>query len=539
MFRNYTIITLLFFSLSCSTQSPQVDLSPTLNEKEPVEQKKEPNSVENSEAIQLFMDGLMFMEQGDYSRAIIEFQDAIELGSSSGEIYYSISECYWMIQKYDKSISYGLLAIDRNKESKDYSISLGKKYIGLNELNLALDLFERVAEKHEDNADVLFIIGDLKSQLNDIDGALIYYQQAYNKDNSLILALEVAAELALRSNHRDSELILKKLLLADPSNPKYLQLFVESLSDSNNLNDIEELLQNETIKSNPFVNNLYNQLGYEYLVNGIIDKSVEYFEKSLSINENDRFALYYLSNVYRDLKQYDQSIIIAEKQINLYPKEKDGYINKIISLLTIEDFEKATEVLLESLQIFPNDFDMNYFLGIAHYSLENFIESETYYEKALKINNQSTTAMHGLAMAYDKNEKWDKSDKLYIDLIADNTNDAQAYNNYAYSLVERNKDIDYALTLAEKAIELSPNTSAYLDTIGWIYFKLGNFEKAKEFIAKSIVYDDSSAVVLEHYGDVLIALNDKDEALVFYKKAFELDQNNSSLSEKISLYESE
>ncbi|GIT57007.1 MAG: hypothetical protein Ct9H300mP18_04360 [Candidatus Neomarinimicrobiota bacterium] len=41
--------------------------------------------------------------------------------------------------------------------------------------------------------------------------------------------------------------------------------------------------------------------------------------------------------------------------------------------------------------------------------------------------------------------------------------DAQAYNNYAYSLVERNQDIDYALTLAEKAIELSPNTSAYLD----------------------------------------------------------------------------
>ena len=385
MFRNYTIITLLFFSLSCSTQSSQVDLLPPLTKKEPVEEKKEPNNVENSEAIQLFMDGLMFMEQGDYSRAIIEFQDAIELGSSSGEIYYSISECYWMIQKYDKSISYGLLAIDHDKDSKDYSISLGKKYIGLNELTLALDLFERVAEKHEDNADILFIIGDLKSQLNDIDGALIYYQQAYNKDNSLILALEVAAELALRSNHRDSELILKKLLLADPSNPKYLQLFVESLSDSNNLNDIEELLENETIQSNPFVNNLYNQLGYEYLVNGIIDKSIEYFEKSLSINDNDRFALYYLSNVYRDLKEYDKSIIIAEKQINLYPQEKDGYINKIISLLTIEDFEKATEVLLESLKIFPNDFDMNYFLGIAQYSLENFIESETYYEKALKI----------------------------------------------------------------------------------------------------------------------------------------------------------
>ena len=197
------------------------------------------------------------------------------------------------------------------------------------------------------------------------------------------------------------------------------------------------------------------------------------------------------------------------------------------------------EVLLESLKIFPNDFDINYFLGIAHYSLENFIDSETYYEKALKIDNQSTTAMHGLAMVYDKNKKWNKSDQLYIDLIADNINDAQAYNNYAYSLVERNKDIDYALTLAQKAIELSPNTSAYLDTIGWIYFKLGDFEKAKEFIAESIVYDDSSAVVLEHYGDVFIALDNRDEALVFYKKALELDRDSSSLSEKISSYENE
>ena len=69
--------------------------------------------------------------------------------------------------------------------------------------------------------------------------------------------------------------------------------------------------------------------------------------------------------------------------------------------------------------------------------------------------------------------------------------------------------------------------------------KLGNLEKAKEFIAESIVYDDSSAVVLEHYGDVLIALEEKDEALIFYKKALELDKDNSALSEKISSYENQ
>ena len=51
------------------------------------------------------------------------------MGSLSGEIYYSISECYWMIQKYDKSIQYGLLSIDYDDNNRDYSISLGKNIL--------------------------------------------------------------------------------------------------------------------------------------------------------------------------------------------------------------------------------------------------------------------------------------------------------------------------------------------------------------------------------------------------------------------------
>ena len=360
IFKKYITITCLFLIWACGTQTSQIDISSVSDDNQ--EKKQEPSNqpIDDSQGIQFFMDGLMFMEQGDYSRAIIEFQDAIEMGSLSGEIYYSISESYWMIQKYDKSIQYGLLAINYNDNNRDYSISLGKKYIALNKLDKALDIFIEVAEKYEDNADVLFIIGDLKAELSDVDSSLVYYQQAYNKDKSLILALEVAAELSLRSNHRYSKTILKKLLLADPSNPKYLQLFIEALPQSNNLDDIEDIVNNEDIRSNPFINNLYNQLGYEYLMNGSFDKAKSYFQKSLSINDNDRFALYYLSNIYRDLEKYDESIAVADKHIALYPDERDGYINKIISLLTLKDYQAAIEVSLESLNIFPNDFDINY-----------------------------------------------------------------------------------------------------------------------------------------------------------------------------------
>jgi tetratricopeptide (TPR) repeat protein len=503
MFKKSNIVILsLIFVWSCSIPSTNIEM--VSDSTETKSDKIVEENIQDLSGIQFFMDGMMFMEQGEYSRAIIEFQEAIEKGSNSAEVYHSISEGYWMIQKYEKSISYALKAIDKDPISSDYKISLGKKYIALNDLESSLDIFEELAKTETDNAEILFIIGDLKSELNDIDGALVYYQEAYNRDDSLTLALEVAANLAIDSNHRDKTLIIKKLLLSDPGNPEYLKLYIESISQTNSLDEIESLLSNKELQSNPFINNLYNQLAYEYLRNGYYDKSEEFFEKSLEINNTDRFALYYLSTLYRESGKFDQSIELSEKHIISYPEDKEGYINKSISLLSLQRFDTVVEELSNALKIFPEDFEVNYFLGLAYYSLKEFESAEDFYKKALSLDTDSIPAMHALAMVYDQNKKWNQSDKLYTDLITLNTKDAQAYNNYAYSLIERNEDVEYALTLAKKAIELSPKTSSYLDTIGWIYFKLNDFDKAKEYIGEAIVYDETSSVVLEHYGDVLI-----------------------------------
>ena len=534
--KSNSIVLSFLFVWSCSIPSTNIE---TISDSTEVKlEKTSQNDEQDLSGVQFFMDGMMFMEQGEYSRAIIEFQEAIENGSNSAEVYHSISEGYWMIQKYDKSIYYALKAIEKDPIVADYKISLGKKYIALNDLNSSLEIFEVLAQNQTNNAEILFIIGDLKSKLKDIDGALVYYQEAYDKDNSLTLALEVASQLAMEFNHRDAALVTKKLLLSNPSNPEYLKLYIESIAQKNNLDEIESLLDNDELKSNPFINNLYNQLAYEYLRNGYYDKSEQFFEKSLEINDKDRFALYYLSTLYRESGKFDQSIALSQQHISSYPNEQEGYINKSISLLSLQRFDTVIEELSDALKMFPEDFEVNYFLGLAHYSLKEFEDAEVFYTKALSLDTSSIPAMHALAMVYDQNKKWDKSDKLYTDLITINTKDAQAYNNYAYSLIERNEEVDYALTLAKKAIELSPKTSSYLDTIGWIYFKLNDFEQAKEFIGQAIVYDESSSVVLEHYGDILIELNELDEALIFYNKALDLDQENLELREKISNYNS-
>ena len=105
---------------------------------------------------------------------------------------------------------------------------------------------------------------------------------------------------------------------------------------------------------------------------------------------------------------------------------------------------------------------------------------------ALGIFHDSRNTKHNLALIYDQIGEWSKSDELYLDLVATESTDAQAFNNYAYSLADRNEDFELALELAKNAIRLVPKSAPYLDTIGWIYYKLNDYEKAINFIRESL-----------------------------------------------------
>ena len=127
---------------------------------------------------------------------------------------------------------------------------------------------------------------------------------------------------------------------------------------------------------------------------------------------------------------------------------------------------------------------------------------------------------------------WPKSDSLYVNLINSDSTDAQAYNNYAYSLVERDERLEFALQIAMQAITLAPKNAAYLDTYGWILFKLGKNDDALNYIQHSIELENTNGVVLEHLGDVLMRVNRKNDALEYYRKALEFDNNNDTLKYK-------
>ena len=262
------------------------------------------------------------------------------------------------------------------------------------------------------------------------------------------------------------------------------------------------------------------------------NKAKDYLERSIENLNSNLSSILSLFEIYINDNQLSEAASVADKIISNFPDDWRGYYSRAIVYLNQENYKSMILLLEPIAEGFEKIFSIQYLLGIAY---NRFLDSENailYFNKALSIEPNSKNALHSLAILYDEKSQWENSDEIYIKLINTDDKDAQAYNNYAYSLVERNVKLDQALEMAKKAIEIEPENPSYLDTIGWVYFKLRDFKKAKKYISQSVELNDKNAIVLEHLGDVLMETNDTDEAVEFYKKALFIDQDNSRLKKE-------
>ena len=531
------ILSLLFFS-NC-VQRPAVIIEDPVEQEEVQfesnqEIKTKPN--ENVKAIGHFMYGQLFMSQGNYSMAILEFQDALELDPEATTIIVSMAECYWKLGKAKKSEELLFNALNLDPEDYEAREMLANQYIYQNKHNKAIEQY-RVLAENADEGDTKYLIALAKLVLsqNDINESISLFIKAYEKDKSRIDILEEAANLSLRSRQLEkARNLYKQLIDIDMNNAYYLSTYIDLIVMSgdyeNGITALESLIdiEGETTER-------LSQLGILYYKIDNIVKAKPLFNKLVNMNHFDATIMHFLSNIYIEESILDSARIIANQIIYHHPSDPRGYLDAALAELNKENPIGAIKVLEPVNKKFNSEFSIQYLLGSSYQQLKEYDKATVVLRQSLKIYPESRGARHTLAIASDALSYWTESDSLYEGLIKSDENDVQALNNYSYSLVERNIQLNKALNMAKKAIDLEPKNAAYLDTIGWIYYKMDNIEKALSFIRKSIELDNDNAVVLEHLGDVLIANNQVEEAILFYLRALDIDKDNEILQQKAGI----
>jgi tetratricopeptide (TPR) repeat protein len=200
------------------------------------------------------------------------------------------------------------------------------------------------------------------------------------------------------------------------------------------------------------------------------------------------------------------------------------------------EFPKLLKSMDRARSLFPNDSRFFLLAGLAYSRLGQLTPAIQMLEQSYKLNPRDINTLGQLALTYDGLKRWKECDSLYEEALRlDSTSAAAAIilNNYGYSLSGRRLQLQRALAMATKAVALDPNNPSYLDTLGWVYFMIGNYAEAQQYIAKAVATGGASAEVTEHLGDVYFKLGNKDKALEFWRHALNMDKDNQTLKEKI------
>jgi len=97
-----------------------------------------------------------------------------------------------------------------------------------------------------------------------------------------------------------------------------------------------------------------------------------------------------------------------------------------------------------------------------------------------------------------------------------------------------NMNLDEAETMIRRALQSEPNNTSYLDSLGWVEFRKGQFDRALENLLRAAkTAEREDPVVFEHIGDTYLKLNRTREALEAWQKALTLDPKNKNLADKI------
>ncbi len=116
------------------------------------------------------------------------------------------------------------------------------------------------------------------------------------------------------------------------------------------------------------------------------------------------------------------------------------------------------------------------------------------------------------AVSLERLQRFDEAEEVFLELLESDPGDANVSNYLGYLWADRNIRLEEALELISLAVEMDPENPAYLDSLGWVHFRLGALREAEYWLRRAIEFNDGDGTLLAHLGEVLVATGEIEEA---------------------------
>jgi len=488
----------------------------------------------NPRAFNHFVNGAILEVMGELYMAREEYHKASLYYPASNEIRYSYAMVLWKLHQFDKVIAQAR-AIEP-KDSRTWLL-LGNAFAALGREDSSIAAFVRMTQVDSSNIQVFRRLVNYYQEKKIFDSVILAQEHIVRLSPDASSLSNLAGYQLQAGHYAEAIESYRRSLETDSSESNmkaYLGLALAYGERGQDQAAIETLEAAE--RRRPFDLMILDQLYSLYQETGDENGAIRAARQISQLTPNDHSAGHRLALAYLEADSLDRadSIFAAlreegdESIVNHYYSGRIALVENELAAAR-EHFVYLTETADSLVDGWLN-------LGLV-YRLQDSVEREvTVYEQGLphlKNGDDSVEVLFSMGAAFERLDRFDRAVAVFENLIEISPDNSQALNYLGYMLADRGVRLDYARELILRALEIMPENGAFLDSHGWVLYRMGQYEKALAELMRAYRYLDSDPVILEHIGDVHAALGETDKALEFWNKALRLDPENESLKNKV------
>ncbi|MGD0801844.1 MAG: tetratricopeptide repeat protein [Terracidiphilus sp.] len=483
----------------------------------------EPNNVENRMVL-----GQLYTVKHESKKAEAQFKTAQAIEPESEEVVLNLARLYAESGNTEEEAKLleAVPVADRTAKIEDV---LGEAYQQLKRTKEAIAAFQRAVDMEPGDARTLDALAQALLSDNQLDEALKQYRELAEADPENVSALVHISEIQRRQGkYEDALTTIRKARAKTPANPKesgynegmlleigYNEgLLLDVLGRYDESADIYVKMVDMTSHANGAYtteekNNrgiFLERLGSVYHEQSRVPEAIATYQKMIDMGGETAVRGYQFQvDTWRDVKNFDKAVEVARKAVDANPKVRDL---KLMLAGELGDLGKTDEGLAIAKGLLANNADDRTVwlaMGQMNVRAHRWKEAEDAFNKAqaLTTKNEDRSYLFFLWGEWAERQKhYGPAEQFFHQALDLEPESAMTMNYLGYMLADKGARLPEALKLIRKAVELEPMNGAYLDSLGWVYFKMGEYELAEQNLRQAVERDTTDATVHDHLGDL-------------------------------------
>lgn len=286
---------------------------------------------------------------------------------------------------------------------------------------------------------------------------------------------------------------------------------------------------------------LRQKLAACYAELGKPDDAIRILEEIVKLNPLDIEAYDQLARLHLQAGRLSQAAGYARQALLIEPRVLERHLQVADLEFRLQDFRAAANTLAEARRTFPSVARLAYFHALALGQLEQRAQALEAFRQAERLAMAADPGLLDANFYFDYGAAAERAGQyglaaqmLQRSIRMDPDNAARARNYLGYMWADRNENLDEAETLIRQALEAEPDNGAYIDSLGWVLYRKGQFEEALDLLLRAAEkIEQPDPVIYDHIGDAYLALGKKTEAVLYWRKALALDSGNEQILRKL------